>query len=90
MEEKLQRTRRDDIIVIGGDHNSSVGPREGEKWQPGVCGHYGLGTTNETGKDMLNWCQLNGLSRINSLKTLKIGGHGIAENGRNGMNWMAS
>ena len=29
LEEKLQRTRRDDIIIIGGDHNSSAGPREG-------------------------------------------------------------
>jgi len=71
LEEKLQRTRRDDIIIIGGDHNSSVGPREGENWQLGVCGNYGLGTTNEAGKDLLNWCQLNGLSWINSFKNIK-------------------
>ena len=71
LEEKPQRTRKDDIIVIGGDHNSSVGPREGENWQPGVCGNYGLGTTNEAGKDLLNWCQLNGLSWINSFKNFK-------------------
>ena len=30
LEEKLQRARRDDVIIIGGDQNSSVGPREGE------------------------------------------------------------
>ena len=36
LEEKLQRTRGDDIIIIGGDHNSIVGPMEGENWQPGV------------------------------------------------------
>ena len=71
LEEKLQRTRRDDIIIIGGDHNSSVGPREGENWQPGVCGNYGLGATNEAGKDLLNWCQLNGLSWMNSFKNIK-------------------
>ena len=71
LEEKLQRTRRDDIIVIEGDHNSSVGPWEGENWRPGVCGNYGLGITNEAGKDLLNWCQLNGLSWINSFKNFK-------------------
>ena len=71
LEEKLQRTRRDDVIIIGGDHNSSVGPGEGENWQPGICGKYGLGTTNEAGKDLLNWCQLNGLSWINSFKNIK-------------------
>ena len=43
LEEKLQRTRRDDVIIIGGDHISSVRTREGENWQPGVCGNYGLG-----------------------------------------------
>ena len=73
LEEKLQRTRRDGIIVIGGDHNSSVGPREGENWRPGVCGNYGLGTTNEAGKDLLNWCQLNGLRWIDSFKNFKEG-----------------
>ena len=56
LEEKLQRIRRDYITIIGGDHNSSVGPREGENWQPGECGNYGLGATNEAGKDLLNWC----------------------------------
>ena len=40
LEEKPQRTRRDDIISIGGDHNSCVGPKEGENWQPGVYHHH--------------------------------------------------
>jgi len=73
LEEKLQIARRDDII-IGEDHSSSVGPKEGENWQPGVCGNYGLGKANEAGKDLLNWCQLYGLSWINSFKNIKDGG----------------
>ena len=30
-----------------------------------------MGTSNEAGKDLLNWCQLNGLSWINSFKNNK-------------------
>ena len=30
-----------------------------------------MGATNEAGKDLLNWCQLNGLSWINSFKNIK-------------------
>ena len=89
MEEKLQRTRRDNIITIGKDHNSSVGPKEGENWYPGVYGDYGLGATNEAGKELLNWCQLNGLSWINSFKSIRVRGHGTAKSGRNSMNRMA-
>jgi len=37
LEKKLQRARRDDILITGGEHNSSVGPKDGENCQPGAA-----------------------------------------------------
>ena len=48
------------MLVVGGDHNAQVGRRE----EVGrVRGRYGLrDNANETGEDLVEWCQLNGIA----------------------------
>ena len=38
-------------LVIGGDFNASVGRNQ---FSEGVCGRYGLGVSNEAGRDLIN------------------------------------
>ena len=50
-------------LVIGGDFNSNVG-RMNER--EGVCGKFGVGRMNEAGRDLIDWCEENGLVHVNS------------------------
>ena len=50
-------------LIIGGDFNASVGRNQN---RPGVCGRYGLGLSNEAGRDLVNWCGEVGLAYANS------------------------
>ena len=72
-EQGLERCRRDvesqigmcrnERLVIGGDWNANVG-RGNER--EGVCGKFGIGRMNEAGRDLINWCEENGLAYVNS------------------------
>ena len=54
---------RSERLVIGGDFNANVG-KDGER--QGVCGKYGLGRMNDAGRDLIDWCEENGLAWVNS------------------------
>jgi len=71
--EEFERYRRDvegqiamgtgECLIIGGDFNANVGKGNNRE---GVCGKYGLGSCNEAGRDLLDWCEENGLVYVNS------------------------
>ena len=55
--------KKEEMVVVGGDFNAHV--RAGEE-RRGVCGKFGLRTSNEAGKDLVGWCEMFGLCHINS------------------------
>ena len=64
IEEELAGSSREEILIIGGDHNAQIG--RGEEME-GVKGKYSLHIpTNEAGHHLLEWCQDQGLSYVNS------------------------
>ena len=50
-------------LLIGGDFNANVGKRYERQ---GVCGKYGVGRVNEAGRDLIDWCEEQGLAYVNS------------------------
>ena len=62
LENQLAMSGRERLI-IGGDFNANVG-RGNER--RGVCGKYGVGRMNEAGRDLIDWCEENGLAYVNS------------------------
>ena len=51
--------------IIGGDFNACIGDTSGRE-QNRVAGSFGFGRTNDTGKDLINWCHEHSLSWANS------------------------
>ena len=47
----------------GTTNNANVGQGEGRR---GVSGKYGVGRENVAGRDLLDWCEENGLAYVNS------------------------
>ena len=62
MEEQLAGARGEKL-VIGGDFNANWGKNQA---RVGVCGKYGVGTGSEAGREMVEWCEENGLVIVNS------------------------
>ena len=63
----LQRiTEEDDWLIIGGDHNASVGKLEQKPSPTRARGMYGCGPNNEAGNDLIAWCELNGMTWADS------------------------
>ena len=58
-----QEVKSDEILIIGGDFNAHIG---GGEERPGVCGKFGLRSSNNQGSDLLEWCQENNLCQVNS------------------------
>ena len=58
--------RHDEWLIIGGDHNASVGKLEQQSSMQKARGKYGCGPSNEAGNDLIAWCELNGMSWGNS------------------------
>ena len=50
-------------LIIGGDFNANVGRRNERQ---GVCGQFGVGRMNEAGRDLIDWCEEQGLAYVNS------------------------
>ncbi|XP_049946670.1 craniofacial development protein 2-like [Schistocerca serialis cubense] len=63
LQELLLSTPKKDIVFIVGDWNAKVGNEAVE----GITGKYGLGTTNEAGQRLLEFCQENSLIITNTL-----------------------
>ena len=71
--EGMERCRRDmgsqvaaggrESLVMGGDFNANVGANVVRE---GVSGRFGTGRMNEAGRDLLEWCEENGMAYVNS------------------------
>ena len=51
-------------------------------------GRYGVGTISEAGRDLIDWCEVNGLSFVNSFMHTIEGALGLTLGTVGGMNWM--
>ena len=63
LQDVLELTPPKDILSIIGDWNAKVGSQE----PPGVTGKFGLGTWNEAGQRLIEFCQENALVIANTL-----------------------
>ena len=64
MEEQLEGARGERVI-IGGDFNANWGK---DRARAGVCGKYGVGRGSEAGRELVDWCEENGLVIVNSFR----------------------
>ena len=63
IQDLLKLTPKKDVLFIIGDWNAKVGSQE----TPGVTGKFGLGTQNEAGQRLIEFCQGNTLVIANTL-----------------------
>ena len=63
LQDLLELTPKKDVLFIVGDWNTKVGSQE----TPGVTGKFGLGTRNEAGQRLIEFCQENALVIANTL-----------------------
>ena len=63
LQDLLELTPKKDILFIMGDWDAKVGSQE----TPRVTGKFGLGIWNETGKRLIEFCQVNSLVIVNTL-----------------------
>ena len=50
----LEISQSQDVVFVAGDFNAKVGT---DRFDPDVCGRYGLGTLNERGERLINFCR---------------------------------
>ena len=63
LQDLLELTPKKDVLFIIGDWNAKVGSQE----TPGVTGKFSLGTRNEAGQRLIEFCQENALVIANTL-----------------------
>ena len=63
LQDLLELTPKKDVLFIIGDWNA----KEGSQETPGVTGKFGLGTWNEAGQRLIEFCQENALIIPNTL-----------------------
>ena len=63
LQDLLELTPKKDVLFIIGDWNAKVQSQE----TPGVTGKFGLGTWNEAGQRLIEFCQENALLITNTL-----------------------
>ena len=63
LQDLLELTPQKDVLFIIGDWNEKLGSQE----TPGVTGKFGLGTRNEAGQRLIEFCQENALVITNTL-----------------------
>ena len=63
LQDLLELTPKKDVLFITGGWNAKVGSQE----TPGVTGKFGLGTRNEAGQRLIQFCQENALVIANTL-----------------------
>ena len=60
LETALACKKRDEMLLIGGDHNAQIGYQRGNNRQ-GTVGRFGLSRHSEAGEEMLEWAEQNNL-----------------------------
>ena len=63
LQDLLELTPKKDVLFIVGDWNAKVGSQE----TPGVTGKFGLGTQNEAGQRLIEFCRENAMVIANTL-----------------------
>ena len=63
LQDRLELTPKKDVLFIIGDWNAKVGSQE----TPGVTGKFGLGTRNEAGQRLIEFCKENAWVIANTL-----------------------
>ena len=63
VETQLQRSGRNEVVIVGGDHNAHIGRGEA---RGNTIGNHGLRESNEAGEDLKNFCGAHGLAWVNS------------------------
>ena len=63
LQDLLELTPKKDVLFIIGDWNAKVGSQE----TPGITAKFGLGTQNEAGLRIIEFCQENALVIANTL-----------------------
>ena len=63
LEQHVRWRSGDEVGVVGGDFNTHVGRNETRR---GVCGMFGLRESNQQGERLLEWCEANSLTYVNS------------------------
>ena len=91
----LERCRRDlesqlsmcrnERLLIGGDWNANV---ERGSARNGVCGDFGVGRMNDAGRDLIEWCEANGLAYAIVLQGMLKGIRGSIGCMAGGTSWM--
>ena len=66
--EHVRWAKYEDVVIVGGDYNAHVGSDEEKQ---GVCGKFGLRTSNEKGRQLIQWCEENNLAYVNSFYNMK-------------------
>ena len=61
--EHVKWAKKEEIGIVGGDFNAHIGRDEETT---GVCGKYGLRGSNEKGRQLVQWCEENNMSYVNS------------------------
>ena len=69
LKEHTDWTKKDEILVVGGDFNAHIGMKE--EGRESVCGKFGLRKTNLQGSELLSFCEVNNLSYCNSFYSHK-------------------
>jgi len=66
----INSVSQDDVLLIVGDFNARDGSNQVDsnnaEWS-GVRGNHGVGNVNETGRTLLTFCAVNGLTVMNTL-----------------------
>ena len=60
-ETQLQSSGRNEVVIVGGDHNAHIG---GGEARSNTIGNHGLRESNKAGKDLKNFCGAHGLAWI--------------------------
>lgn len=67
LETILQKIPNREITIIVGDFNAKVGDTKDDNHLRHIVGKYGIGTRNERGEMLLNFCAGNGLTIMNTV-----------------------
>ena len=59
IEEQIALKRHNEWLIIRGGHNASIGKLEQKLHSTKARGKYRCGASNEAGRDLIAWCEMN-------------------------------